>query len=58
VPIPFISKTVEGFILNNTGTKIEAPNIANKCWKLNGMLTANGGLSFTCITLFVIVVFH
>jgi hypothetical protein len=36
VPIPFMRRTIAGLIPKSIGTRIEAPNIAKRCWKLKG----------------------
>ena len=51
VPIPFINKQVVGLTLKRNGTSTVAPNIANRCWILSGMLSRSGGRSSTWITL-------
>ena len=45
VPVPAVNKAVDVLNPVRIGTKIVAPNIANTCWKLNGIHFARGGLS-------------
>ena len=50
VPTPFMKSTVAGLILNRIGTRTDAPNMANKCWRLKGNDSISGGRSSTWIT--------
>ena len=40
-----ISSEVAGLTLNRNGTSTVAPNIANRCCKLNGIVCPNGSFS-------------
>lgn len=53
--MPLNSITVAGLILNRIGTNTVAPNMANRCWKLSGMVCSKGGRSLTPMTRRVIV---
>ena len=55
VPMPLNSRTVAGLMWNRTGTRTVAPNIANRCCKLSGIVCKSGGLSLTPIARRVIV---
>ncbi|MNP44786.1 hypothetical protein D3C76_1386630 [compost metagenome] len=57
VPTPLNSNTVAGLILNKIGTSTVAPNMANRCWKLSGIVWSSGGRSLTPITRRVMDVF-
>ena len=54
MPIPLKNNTVVGSILNISGTRTDAPNIANKCCMLNGMALTKGIFSFTSILSFLL----
>ncbi|KAF5040560.1 hypothetical protein DSECCO2_532130 [anaerobic digester metagenome] len=51
VPMPFMSSTMAGSILNRVGTSTEAPNMAKRCCRLNGMPWSNGTFSSTWMIL-------
>lgn len=46
-PRPFMNRQVVGLTLNKKGTNTVEPNMANRCWILNGILSSNGGRSST-----------
>ncbi len=37
VPIPFINSTTDGSAWNKIGTGTDAPNIAERCWRLSAI---------------------
>jgi hypothetical protein len=47
VPIPFMKRAMAGLMPKSIGTRIEAPNMAKRCWKLRGRPLAKPTFSLT-----------
>lgn len=55
MPTPLNNSTVAGLMWNRIGTSTVAPNMANRCCRLSGMVCSNGGRSLTPMARRVII---